>query len=122
MAFRRWEMASTVWKGYISFGLISIPVKLFAAARDERVGFHQVHAVCQTRVKQQLFCPTCERVVERSELARGFEAEKGQYVTVSDEDLKKITPASSETMEILGFVELKNIDPLYFDASYYAVA
>lgn len=115
-------MASTVWKGYISFGLISIPIKLYAAARDERVGFHQIHAVCNTRVKQQLFCPTCDRVVERSELARGYEAEKDHYVLVNDEELKKITPTSSETMEILGFVELKEIDPLYFDASYYAVA
>jgi DNA end-binding protein Ku len=69
-------MASTIWKGYITFGLISIPVRLYAAARSEHVAFHMVHAVCNTRIKQQLFCPTCERVVQRSELAKGYEADK----------------------------------------------
>jgi len=58
-------MAATVWKGYITFGLISIPVRLFSAARDEHIEFHQVHEVCHTRIKQQLYCPHCKRVVER---------------------------------------------------------
>ena len=113
-------MASTIWKGYISFGLISIPVRLFAAARTERISFHQIHAVCDTRIKQQLYCPHCERVVERSELAKGYEAEKGVNILIEDEDIKKIAPQSQETMEILEFVKLDEIDPLYFDASYYA--
>jgi DNA end-binding protein Ku len=79
-----------------------------------------LHEVCSTRIKQQLYCPTCERVVERSEIVKGFEAEKNSYVVVTDEDLKNVAPESSEAMEILEFVELKEIDPLYFDASYYA--
>src|ERR687885_461413 len=66
-------MAATVWKGYITFGLISIPVRLFAAARNERVSFHQLHQVCNTRIKQHLYCPTCDRDVERSEIVRGYE-------------------------------------------------
>lgn len=115
-------MASTVWKGYITFGLITIPVRLYAAARTERVGFHQIHSVCGTRIKQQLYCPHCERVVERSEIAKGSEVEKDRYVVVGDEDLKKIAPPSSDNMEILEFVKAEGIDPIYFDASYFIVA
>jgi DNA end-binding protein Ku len=114
-------MASTIWKGYITFGLISIPVRIFAAARSERVSFHQVHAVCHSRIKQQLYCPTCERVVERSELTKGYEPEKNQLILVEDEELQKIAPSSKETMDILEFVKLNEIDPLYFDASYYVL-
>ncbi len=114
-------MASTVWKGYLSFGLISIPVRLFAAARSERVSFNQIHEVCGSRIKQQIFCPTCERVVERSELAKGFEAEKNRFIIVEDEEIKKIAPASSDTMEILEFVHADQVDPIYFDSSYFMV-
>jgi DNA end-binding protein Ku len=114
-------MASTVWKGYIAFGLVSIPIRLFAAARDERVSFNQIHEVCQTRIKQQLFCPTCERTVERSEIKRGYAIAKDEYVLIEDEEVKKIAPASSETMEIRQFVKMTDIDPIYFDASYYSV-
>ena len=114
-------MASTIWKGYITFGLISIPVRVFAAARPDRISFHQVHEPCQSRIKQQLFCPTCERIVERSELVKGYEAEKNHLVIVEDEELKKIAPASRETMDILEFVKLDEVDPLYFDASYYVL-
>lgn len=113
-------MASTVWKGYITFGLISIPVRLFAAARTERVSFHMIHSECSTRIKQQLFCPTCERVVERSEIVKGYEIEKNRWVIVDDDEIKKIAPASTDTMDIQQFVKLPEIDPLYFDTSYYA--
>jgi DNA end-binding protein Ku len=113
-------MASTIWKGYITFGLISIPVRLFAAARTDRISFNMLHEVCSTRIKQQLYCPTCERVVERSEIIKGYEAEKDTYVTVTDEELKKVAPESSQSMEILEFVQLSEIDPLYFETSYYA--
>jgi DNA end-binding protein Ku len=115
-------MASTVWKGYITFGLITIPVRLFAAARGERVSFHQVHGVCGTRIKQQIYCPHCERVVERSELVKGYEVEKDQYAIVTDEEIKSVAPASSDNMEILEFVKAEGIDPIYFDASYFMVA
>ncbi len=114
-------MAATVWKGYITFGLITIPVRLFAAARTERVSFNQVHGVCGNRIKQQTFCPHCERVVERSELVKGYEIEKGQFVIVGDEDIKNVAPPSSDNMEILEFVKAEGIDPIYFDASYFMV-
>jgi DNA end-binding protein Ku len=79
-----------------------------------------LHEVCSTRIKQQLYCPTCERVVERSEIVKGYEAEKNEYVLVTDEDLKKVAPASSGSMEIMEFVQLNEIDPLFFETSYYA--
>ncbi|HEX4167792.1 MAG TPA: Ku protein [Bryobacteraceae bacterium] len=114
-------MAATVWKGYITFGLITIPVRLFAAARTERVSFNQIHGVCGSRIKQQTFCPRCERVVERNELVKGYEVEKDRYVIVNDEDIKNVAPPSSDNMEILEFVKAEGIDPIYFDASYFMV-
>lgn len=112
-------MASTVWKGHLTFGLISIPIRLFVAARTERVSFHQLHKVCQTRVRQPLFCPTCKRMVDRSEIVKGYEYEKDQYVLFSDEELERVEPESANTIAILQFVETGEVDPLYFDSSYY---
>ena len=112
-------MASSVWKGYLTFGLISIPIRLFSAARSERIGLNQLHKVCSSRIRMPLFCPTCQRQVERSEIVKGYEYEKDQYVLFTEEELDKIEPESARTMEILEFVKLDEIDPLYFDASYY---
>src|ERR1700681_756145 len=98
-------MATSVWKGSLSFGLLTIPIRLYTAARSDRVNLHQIHKACHTRLKQPLFCPQCNRQVERSEVVRGYEYEKGQYVIVNEEDIKKITPRSSTVMEILAFVK-----------------
>lgn len=114
-------MAATVWKGYVSFGLISIPVRLYTAARNERVSFHQIHKVCDTRIKQHLYCPTCDRDVDRSEIVKGYEVEKNAYVVVPDEEIKKVAPPSTDTMEINEFVKLGEVDPIYYDMSYYVV-
>jgi DNA end-binding protein Ku len=115
-------LASTVWKGYISFGLISVPVRLFAAAREQHVSFNQIHEVCGSRIKQQTYCPVCERVVERSELAKGYPVDKDTYVLVSSEELQELEADSSEVMEILQFVKLSEVDPIYFESSFYSVA
>ena len=112
-------MATTVWKGHLTFGLISMPVRMFAAARGERISFNQLHKECHSRLKQPLFCPVCNRNVERSEIVKGYEYEKDQYVLFSEEELDKIEPASARVMEILEFVKLSEMDPLYFDSSYY---
>ncbi len=114
-------MASSAWRGALSFGLLTIPIRLYPAARNERVNLHQIHSVCHTRLRQPLYCPTCKRMVERSEVIRGFEEEDGKYVLVQNEDLKKITPQSSRVMEILAFVKGSQIDPIYFDSSYLAL-
>ncbi|GAC1662492.1 MAG: Ku protein [Candidatus Acidiferrum sp.] len=112
-------MAASVWKGYLSFGLLSIPIRLYAAARGERIGLNQLHQVCHSRIKMPLFCPTCDRKVERSEIVKGYEYEKDQYVLFSEEDLDKIEPESARAMEILEFVKIEEIDPLYYESSYY---
>lgn len=114
-------MASSAWKGFITFGLISIPVKLYPAARSARVGLHQLHKVCKTRLRQPLFCPTCNRIVERSEVIKGYEYEDGKYALIDPEEIKKITPESARAMEILAFVKESEIDPLFFDSSYFVV-
>jgi DNA end-binding protein Ku len=114
-------MAATVWKGHLTFGLISIPIRLHSAARSERISFNQLHKECHTRLRQPLFCPTCNRMVERAEIVKGYEHEKEQYVLFNEDDLEKIAPPSARTMEILEFVRREEVDPLHFDASYFAV-
>jgi DNA end-binding protein Ku len=114
-------MAHSVWKGPLSFGLLTIPIRLFTAARSERMNLHQIHQQCKTRLRQPLYCPTCERNVDRSEVVRGYEHDGSQHVLVEDEELKKITPRSGRTMEIVAFVKEEQIDPIYFDSSYFAL-
>jgi DNA end-binding protein Ku len=114
-------MATSVWKGAISFGLLSIPIRLYPAARPERIKLHQIHKKCHTRLRQPLYCPTCGRIVDRSEVVKGFEYEKGQYVLLEEEELKKITPSSGRTMEIEAFVKSSQIDPIFFESSYFAL-
>jgi DNA end-binding protein Ku len=113
-------MAAASWKGFLSFGLVTIPIRLSPAARTERISFNQLHKVCHTRIKQPQFCPTCQRMVERNEIEKGYEYEKDQYLLFTEEELKTAEPESSRTMEILEFVKMEEVDPLYFDASYYA--
>jgi DNA end-binding protein Ku len=112
-------MATSVWKGYLTFGLISIPIRLFSAARSERISLNQLHNVCKTRIRMPLFCPQCDKQVPRNEIIKGYEYEKDQYVLFDEAELEKIEPQSARSMEILEFVKVDEIDPLYFDASYY---
>ena len=114
-------MASSVWKGMISFGLVAIPIRLYAAARTKRTYLHQIHKACNTRLKQPLFCPSCNRMVERSEVIKGYEYETGQYVLMDGDEIKKITPPSGKTMEIITFLEQNDVDPIYFDSSFVAM-
>ena len=112
-------MASTVWKGHLTFGLVSLPVKLFSAARSETVSFNQLHASDHSRVKQVLYCQAEDKPVERKDLVKGYEYEKGKYVVIDEEDIKKAAPPSSKTMEILEFVKTGEVDPVYYESSYY---
>jgi DNA end-binding protein Ku len=112
-------MPASVWTGYLTFGLISMPVRLFSGARSSRVSFHMLHRDDNTRIKQQLYCPADNRVVERSEIVKGYEYQKGVYVIVEPQEIKKIEPKTAQAMEILEFVKAGEIDPIYFDASYY---
>ena len=112
-------MARTVWKGPLPFGLVSLPVKLFSAARSETVSFNQLHAADHSRVKQVLYCQLEDKPVARNELVKGYEYEKDKYVVVDEEDLKKAVPPTAKTMEILEFVKSAEVDAVYFESSYY---
>jgi DNA end-binding protein Ku len=103
----------------ISFGLVTIPTDLYTAQSSENISFHQIHGVCGSRIKQQLSCPVCQRVVERSELVKGYELSKGQHIVVTEEDLDKLEAAASQSIDILQFVPLQTVDPVYFEKTYY---
>jgi DNA end-binding protein Ku len=114
-------MAASVWKGSISFGLVSVPIKLFAAARYSHISFHEVHRECGHRVQQQLYCPYDKRVVSRDEIVMGYEVDEDKMVIVDREELKTLQPASSSSMEILQFVKLDDVDPIFFETSYFSI-
>jgi DNA end-binding protein Ku len=112
-------MASTVWKGHLTFGLVSFPVKLFTAARSESISFNQLHKDDHSRIKQVIYCQAEDKPIPRSEIVKGYEYEKDKYVVVEDEDIKKMAPSTAKVMEILEFVKTTEVDPLYFESSYY---
>jgi DNA end-binding protein Ku len=105
--------------GTISFGLVSIPVKLYTAAASGSVSFHLLHAKCGSRIKLQQFCPTCNEVVDRSALLRGYEFAKDQYVRITEEELKSLEGEASRVIDIAEFVPLPKVDPIYFEKTYY---
>ena len=105
--------------GTISFGLVSIPIKLYTAATSLNVAFNLLHAKCGSRIKQQTFCPTDNETVERAELTRGYEFAKDQYVRVADEELKALEGEASKMIDIAEFVPLAKVDPIYFEKTYY---
>jgi len=113
------SMASTVWKGHLTFGLLSLPVKLYSAARSESVSFNQLHKADNSRVKQVLFCQLEDKPIPRSEIVKGYEYEKDKYVVIDDEDIKKVAPKTARTMEVLEFVKESEVDPIYLESSYY---
>ncbi|MGB9198274.1 MAG: Ku protein [Terriglobales bacterium] len=112
-------MAASVWSGYLTFGLISMPVRLFSGARSSGISFNQLHRTDHQRVKQQLICSADGQVLDRSDIVKGFEYRKGEYVIVEPHEIKKIEPKTAKTMEILEFVKSADVDPVYFESSYY---
>jgi DNA end-binding protein Ku len=113
-------MPRAIATGQIAFGLVSIPVKLFSAAESsEKVSFNMLHGECGGRVQQQLFCPKDERTVERSEIVKGYEFSRGQYVLFNEEELKALEEKSSQQIDITEFVKSDQIDPIYFLKPFY---
>jgi DNA end-binding protein Ku len=108
-----------IGSGTISFGLVSIPVKMYTAASPAGVSFNLLHAKCGSRIKQQTFCPVCQTTVERAELVKGYEFTKDQYVRVTDEELKSLEGEASKLIDIAEFVPLERVDPIYFEKTYY---
>jgi DNA end-binding protein Ku len=113
-------MPRAIATGQIAFGLVSIPVKLFSAAESsEKISFNMLHKDCGSRIQQQLFCPTDERTIDRTEVVKGYEFSKGQYVLFSDEELKAIEEKTTQQIDITEFVKADLIDPIYFAKPYY---
>jgi DNA end-binding protein Ku len=106
--------------GNISFGLVSIPVKLFSAARSKSVSFNLLHEKDRSRIQQKIYCPVDDAIIDRSELVRGYEVEKGRYVVFTDEELKNLEASGSDhAIEITEFLPLREVDPVYFEESYF---
>jgi len=112
-------MPAVVWKGFISFGLVSFPVRLYSAGRADPVRFHMLHRKDNSRVREVWYCAEEDKPIDRSEIVKGYEAGKGEYVVVEEEELKKIEPPTASTMEIVQFVRQNEVDPIYFENSYY---
>jgi DNA end-binding protein Ku len=112
-------MPRSIWNGVISFGMVSIPVKLLTATDSKDISFNLLHKECGTRLKQLRWCPTHERAVEWSEIARGYEYAKDEYVIMEDEDFEKLPLPSKQTVELSAFVKAEEIDPIYYEKSYY---
>jgi len=108
-----------IWRGAISFGLVNVPIKLYTAIEDRDIHFSLLHSTCQTPIKYHQRCPNCEQDLSKEEIVRGYEYEKGRYVIVQDEDLEGITAEKSRTIDIIDFVNLSEIDPIYYHRSYY---
>jgi len=109
----------TVWKGAISFGLVHVPVKMFAATEDKDIHLRMIHKDCGTPIANVRTCPHCEKEVAWEEIAKGYEQEKGQFVLFEPEELDAIKPENTKTIQILDFVDLTEIDPLYYQKAYY---
>jgi len=109
----------SIGSGTLSFGLVSIPVKMFTAASSQSVSFNLLHAKCGGRIKQQQVCPACNEVLDRAGLVRGYEFSKDQYVRMTEEELKKLEGEASQMIDIAEFVPLDKVDPIYFEKTYY---
>src|SRR5689334_10111415 len=111
-----------IWSGSISFGLVTIPVKLFTAVREKNISFRNLHDTDKVPIKQKLVCPADGKEVRREHIVKGYEIEKDQYVVVKPEELEAIAPKATRSIEIQDFVDLEDIDPVYFDRPYYVAA
>ena len=111
--------ARSIGSGTLSFGLVSIPVKFYVATHSERVSFNMIHAECNSRIKQQLWCPVDERVVDRDEIVKGFQFAKDRYVTFTDDEIKALEAEANRSIDIREFVPIEKVDPLYYEAAHY---
>lgn len=113
------NMARPMWRGVVSFGMVSIPVALYPAVQDKDIALHQVHRKCGSRIKYQKWCPVDQEVVPPDEIEKAYEVSKGRYVLVEDEDIESLPIPTKHTITVGAFVDAAEIDPLYFDKPYY---
>ncbi len=112
-------MPRPIWKGAITFGMISIPVKLFGATESKDLAFNNLHKECKSRLKQKRWCPVDDREVFMDEIVKAYEYSKDSYVEITDEDLEALPVPSKHTIELTSFVQQVEIDPVYFERTYY---
>ena len=111
--------ARPTWKGFLKISLVNIPIRVFPATDSAAtISFNQLHAECQTRIQQKRWCPHCEREVPMSEIAKGYEFEKGRYVVVSEDDMAKVRPESTRVIDLVQFTDAASIDPIYVERPY----
>src|SRR5215208_2455873 len=112
--------ARSTWKGFLKVSLVNIPIRVFPATEAAAsLSFNQLHNVCQTRIQQKRWCPTCDREVPNTEIAKGYEFQKGRYVVITEEDFSKVTVESSRVINMVQFSDESAIDPMYVDKAYY---
>lgn len=109
----------TMWKGSISFGLVNIPVKMYAATEEKNIKFRYLHNKCQTPIQTVRTCPHCQQEVPWNEVVKGYEYAEGKFVVMDEEELASLLPDPNKAIEILDFVDLNQIDPIYFQKTYY---
>ncbi len=112
-------MAHAIWTGSINFGLVTIPVKLYTAVRGNELHFNFLHGKDKGRINNIRVCSVCGKKVDWNDLVRGFEYEKGEYVLLTDEDFKSVNPEATQSVDIVEFVDQKEIDPMFYDTPYY---
>ncbi len=110
--------ARSISSASLTFGLVSIPVRLFPATSSKSVSFHLLHAKDQSRIQQKIYCPKEDKIIDRSETVRGYEIEKDRYVTFTEEELKKLEAQADRAVEITEFIPASEVDPVYFENSY----
>jgi DNA end-binding protein Ku len=112
-------MPRALWKGAVSFGMVTIPIKLYTATDEKDISFNMLHKADGVRIKQQRYCPEDEQVLELSDIVKGYEISPGQYVTMEQEDFDKVPVDTTHTIEITDFVPADQIDPIYYQKTYY---
>jgi DNA end-binding protein Ku len=115
----RMNYMHTMWKGAISFGLVNIPIKLFAATENKDIKMRYLHEKCHTPVQYEKICPSCEETVDSKEIVKGYEYEPGKFVVVEKEELEDLAGNSDKSIEIIDFIQLEEIDPIFYNRSYF---
>lgn len=110
----------TMWKGSISFGLVNIPIKLHSATEDKEIKLRNLHKECHSPIKYEKTCPVCEKEIKNEDIVKAYEYTKGKFVVLEDEDLEKLKQENEDkAVEIMDFVKIQEIDPIYYNRTYY---
>lgn len=109
----------TLWKGAVSFGLVNIPIKMYVATEKKDIKFNYLHRECMSPIQYRKFCPHCDKEIDNADIVRGYEYQAGNYVIINEEDFDRIPLETTKTIDILDFVNLNQVDPIYFDKTYF---